>query len=287
MAGVQCPAPLVGWRSRRVNPTGKRSITFNIRDGLQDEPVEVPCGKCDICIAKAAREWGTRAYYESKGHEQNCFLTLTYDDRNYPKDGKLDKRELQRFTKRLRKVTGVPIRYLACGEYGEKTERAHYHMVVFGSDLRGGAVDVGDWYFSPVVRDTWGLGNIHTTSLEPGACYYVAGYTQKKGGKGHEFRLASRRPPLGRQAACQFKEDFRKGYITIDGKLVPVPKAFREWDEEVDRWCKDAKLNADAERKQRDWFGFWDAKPDNVKKVENHRHEVWKKTLGAVYEDVM
>ena len=69
-------------------------------------------------------------------HKENCFVTLTYNDDNLPPDLSLDKRAFQLFMKRLRKRVKVPIRFFACGEYGEKLQRPHYHVILFGIDLR-------------------------------------------------------------------------------------------------------------------------------------------------------
>ena len=43
---MPCYSPLSGYRSRVVNPTGRRSIVFNTREGIPDEPVDLPCGRC-------------------------------------------------------------------------------------------------------------------------------------------------------------------------------------------------------------------------------------------------
>ena len=69
---------------------------------------------------------------EAKLHKENCFITLTYNNNNLPKYKSLVKKELQDFFKRLRKKYGEGIRYYACGEYGPKGKRPHYHAIIFG-----------------------------------------------------------------------------------------------------------------------------------------------------------
>lgn len=70
------------------------------------------------------------------------FLTLSYDNENIPITQKkfmsLKKRDTQLFWKRYRKAHGkrAPIRYFLCGEYGSKTDRPHYHAIVFNVDLK-------------------------------------------------------------------------------------------------------------------------------------------------------
>lgn len=67
------------------------------------------------------------------------FVTLTYDTNHVPitKNGfmSLKKADLQKFFKRLRKLDPeAKIKYYAVGEYGGKTMRPHYHIILFNSD---------------------------------------------------------------------------------------------------------------------------------------------------------
>ena len=96
----------------------------------------VGCGKCVMCRIAKRREWTLRLIHESVYWEDSVFLTLTYSDDYLPKNGSLDKRQLQLFIKRLRKsLNGRSIKYFACGEYGDNTERPHYHLIIFGISL--------------------------------------------------------------------------------------------------------------------------------------------------------
>ena len=42
------------------------------------EEGSLPCGKCLGCRSRQAMDWSTRIWCESRLHEQNAFLTLTY-----------------------------------------------------------------------------------------------------------------------------------------------------------------------------------------------------------------
>ena len=69
-------------------------------------------------------------------HEDNCFITLTYDDENIPWDGSLNKQHFQAFMKRLRwHNKEKKIRYFHVGEYGEQLSRPHYHALIFNHDF--------------------------------------------------------------------------------------------------------------------------------------------------------
>ena len=94
--------------------------------------VEIPCGRCVACRLNRAREWSLRIMNELAYHKDACFLTLTYDDEHLPEDKSLSKRDFQLFMKRFRKDFGLPVRFFACGEYGKKTFRPHYHVIFFG-----------------------------------------------------------------------------------------------------------------------------------------------------------
>lgn len=99
------------------------------REGISRE---VPCGQCLSCRIKRSDEWAVRCVHEASMHERSGFVTLSYADDYLPKNKSLDKKELAKFFKRLRKVLcGERIRYYACGEYGEKHSRPHYHIIIF------------------------------------------------------------------------------------------------------------------------------------------------------------
>jgi len=80
---------------------------------------------------------------EDKVATSSYFLTLTYDTDHVPitKNGfmSLQSRDIQLFIKRLRKshngYSDESIKYYAAGEYGGKTNRPHYHIILFNAQL--------------------------------------------------------------------------------------------------------------------------------------------------------
>lgn len=89
------------------------------------DPVEIEwvnCGTCSECRISKSKDWSARCYLESLNWPKNCFITLTYNNENLPKNRSLVKRDLQLFWKNLRK-RGYKVRYMACGEYGPTTLR--------------------------------------------------------------------------------------------------------------------------------------------------------------------
>jgi len=75
---------------------------------------------------------------EGEVSETALFVTLTYDTKYVPltKNGymSLNKRHIQTYMKRLRKLSDKKLKYYVCGEYGSKRDRPHYHMIIFNAD---------------------------------------------------------------------------------------------------------------------------------------------------------
>lgn len=234
---MTCYSPLYAYYSRRVNPTGKRSLVFNPREGLLDRPVDVPCGKCIGCKADQSLMWSIRAYHESLNHENNCFITLTYDDDHLPADRCIDKRHLQLFFKRLRKALAPNrIRYIACGEYGDATRRPHYHAILFGVDfLDYRKISIGNtMYTHPTLEAAWGKGQVSIDAVTMASICYTCGYVLKKiNGNDEAFSLMSRRPGIGKHWLNTHLDDLQRiGKIVIEGREYTIPPRYFRWKEE-------------------------------------------------------
>jgi len=147
---------------------------------LAGKAMEVACGQCIGCRIDKSKEWAARIVHESQMHQENTFVTLTYDQKNLPHDGSLKKSDFQKFMKRLRRRhEDKTIRYFHCGEYGEKLSRPHYHACIFGIDFSdrvpySQANDVITWT-SEELTDIWGMGFTTCGELN----YATAGYTSR------------------------------------------------------------------------------------------------------------
>lgn len=211
--------------------------------------MSVPCGVCESCRAAQSMQWAIRCYHESTLHERNCFLTLTYDDDHLPSDGKLVPDHLSDFWKRLRHKT--PLRYFACGEYGDHTRRPHYHALVFGTDFLGGSQPITDSLYSqPEVAECWGHGHVAIAELNMSTCCYVAGYATKKIGDPDTFIRMSRRPGIGHGWVDRYEDDIRRtGCVVVEGREYPLPKRYFDWDDFSD--IKDFRTAQAQERESR------------------------------------
>lgn len=118
-------------------------------------------------------------------HELSTFITLTYAPEHEPEGRTLVKAHFQSFMKRLRKYHGKPIRFFHCGEYGETTQRPHYHALLFGIDFadkqpfsRNANGDTT--YTSAKLSELWPMGHCLIGSVTPQSINYVSSYILKK-----------------------------------------------------------------------------------------------------------
>lgn len=150
------------------------------------EPLEVPCYWCVGCRMSRAQDWATRIKHEASLHEANSFLTLTYSDDWLPDNYSVSVKALQDFMKRLRKsLEPKKIRFFACGEYGEKNLRPHYHLIIFGHDFPDRTLwrKTGSGYLtyrSASLEKVWPFGHCEIGTVTTESAGYVARYVLKK-----------------------------------------------------------------------------------------------------------
>lgn len=223
-----------------INPVG---IAMTDRKRFPEGSLKVPCGKCVACRIQKRKEWSMRLKHELNYFDKASFITLTYSDEHLPENNSLQKKELQLFFKRLRKKIydidnpAKYIKYFACGEYGELTERPHYHMIIFGLGLnKYDKYHVMDsWHYcdwnNPTIRKK-SFGLVEDQSID-----YVAGYINKKlsgelaeeeyTSRGREpvFKLSSK--GLGLNYCMDNAEDLNeKQKIYLKGKEHSLPRYY-------------------------------------------------------------
>lgn len=249
---MPCYSPLKGYYSKKLNPTGKRSIVFDPRQGIDDKALDLPCGQCIGCRLERSRQWAIRCVHEASLYEKNSFITLTYSPEHLPKDGSLQLHHFQRFMKRLRKSEGPNIRFFHCGEYGEKYQRPHYHACLFNYDFNDKKLlrdqDNIKLYTSEKLAKLWPLGfsTIGDVTFESAA--YVARYVTKKiigpqavhhynnidyktgeiiQERKPEYVTMSRRPGIGRPWLDRYISDvYPDDFVILRGAKIKPPKFY-------------------------------------------------------------
>lgn len=265
---------------KNLNPkTGKKIVVFKPCLGIK-ESIKVPCGQCWGCRLEQSRLWALRCMHELKQHEHAQYVTLTYSDENIPPHNSLHKPHLQEFYKRLRQKIvrdklPYKIRHYSCGEYGEKTERPHYHAIIYGLDLPDKTYykhhNGFNLYKSAWLEKIWKNGHVTIGNVSFESCAYVARYIMKKvNGKKflqtyftfdkdtglvlterqQEFTVMSRKPGIGREFYDQYRSDMYQ-YGT-DGRCIirgginsKVPRyydnIFEEENPEVMKYIKNLR----------------------------------------------
>lgn len=224
----------------------------------------LPCGQCMACRLNKSRDWATRCVLEAKMHEQNCFITLTYDDAHLPSDYGLQKKDFTNFIKRLRKNTGAKIRYYAAGEYGDLYSRPHYHACIFGwkpDDLVLYTVRNGiNLYLSETLLKAWqyqGYVTVGDVTFESAA--YVARYVTKKitgdraeeyyCGRQPEYTVMSRRPGIGAKFFEMYSTDiYGKDFLVIRDQIKCKPPKY--FDRIYDQYYGDGAFEVEVKSKR-------------------------------------
>lgn len=249
-----CQKPLCRYECKRFTDW------FENSDLKHDHVVEfavIPCSQCIGCRIQSSRDWANRMMLELQTTEgQSWFVTLTYDDDHVPVNELVDpitgeysevmtlcKEDLQKLNKKIRNHFGS-MRFFACGEYGDKKHRPHYHIIYFGLNLDESKLipwqmkmfnKVPYWvYRCPELEEIWQKGNVIVGHVNWHTCAYTGRYVTKKlKGKakleyeklGIEpvFALMSRKPGIGKSYLRDNAEKINTTYIirlVTDGKQM-------------------------------------------------------------------
>lgn len=263
---MACYHPIQAYRSRSGLTQGGKAwpIVFSPKDGYIDLPIKVPCGQCIGCRLERSRQWAVRCLHESQLHENNCFITLTYNSSNLPSDGSLNKRDITCFLKRLRKRFGPKIRFFQCGEYGSLFSRPHHHAILFNFDFpdkvlwstnHGTAL-----YRSAILEELWPFGFCTVGNVTFESAAYVARYITKKitgknaadhyGERLPEFITMSRRPGIARDWFEKYCDDvYPKDEVVVRHGLICKPP--RYYDKIFDLTNADLLIKIKAKRTQK------------------------------------
>lgn len=184
------------------------------------------CGGCYACRINDRRVWTGRLLLESFFYPESSFVTLTYEDASVPRndDGQqvLVKKDYKRFIRQFsRSSFGPNFRWYGVGEYGDDSQRPHYHFILFGVGI-GWHQEVERSWSKPIkaknitekmVRERRIIreGNRHfqlqgfvsMSPLVPERCAYVCGYVVKKMTAEDDTRLKGR-PPEFRSMSKQY-----------------------------------------------------------------------------------
>lgn len=220
-----------------------RCITpFQVRDKITNQWMALPCGKCPNCMKRRTSGWSFRLIKEGERSETALFVTLTYDTKYVPltKNGfmSLNKRHIQTYMKRLRKLSDKKLKYYVCGEYGSKRDRPHYHMIIFNADAekveRAWSEYKAGFGYVP-------FGSIYIGEVNEASIGYTLKYMQKPGkipkhcndDRVKEFSLMSK--GLGanyitdNMKKWHFNNMVNRMYVPLPGgKKIAMPRYYKD-----------------------------------------------------------
>lgn len=181
---------------------------LNQYPGRIDSLEEIPCGQCMECRIHKSKELAQRALAEATMHNENYFITLTYDDEHLVSTFRkcvsrhtgepgyfptLIKKDFQDFAKRLRERIayrgGQPFKIFYCGEYGGLNGRPHFHFIAYGLEITDTLKSFKtynlngktcEYLVSDLIEDCWDKGFITIAEVNWETCSYVARYVTKK-----------------------------------------------------------------------------------------------------------
>lgn len=225
-----------------------------------------PCGQCLHCRTNKRRQKTTRCALEARMHEHALFVHLTYSDdylpttiidrksnivTHYHPDGCLDREGLKDFLKRLRRrFPPRSIRVFYAGEYGEKTLRPHYHLVIWGIPYSKRDLIVDAWC-DPITGDLQ-CDAARLWIEEPRSPWdvsqYCCGYTMKgikrsdvrSDGRPNEFiggsiglglpALPGLVSALQTPSALEYISEHNDipRFVLLDGKQMPIDRYLRD-----------------------------------------------------------
>jgi len=267
--------------------TGRWVFTRSSKADLGAE-VQAPCGQCEGCRRDRAAQQAVRCMHEAHFYDRSCFLTLTFDDENFPRSQSEWERSVVLFIKRLRKqCADVRVMTFGCLELGESTQRPHAHLLVFGWDFsrdepmaRGHS---GDKVFRSYELDKlWPHGHASVGNLSRKSAGYVARYTMKKRsfndalgqfvavphpltGELIPFKPSlsiGRSKCLGKRWFLKYGEQsIREGYLIVSAKQVPVPDYYKRL---AKRYFPHVGADAQCEALERVQATAWDRTPERL-----------------------
>lgn len=223
---------------------------------------DVPCRGCYGCRMRKRLDLTLRGLHEFQDSSGIAsFVTFTYRDSAMPDDWSLNKKVASNLTKNLgikiKRHYGVDVKYIIAGEYGDETDRPHYHAIIFGFNFPDKKPwkrsKNGDMYYtSEFLEEIWPHGFCPIGECNKQTIAYTCKYAMKKVtgelAKEHYFktnRLTGEQfhvqPEfcnhswIGKSWFQKYQSDvFPADNIAHEGVLYPVPQYYLDQLEKLD-----------------------------------------------------
>lgn len=271
---------------------------------LQGAQQVFDCGKCLFCRKKKALELASRCVLHASLYKENCFLTLTYDEKKEGYHNDFEYSDIQKFKKRLRshvrRTSGRTVEIFNVHEYG-KLGKKHWHLIVFNwepEDKKTFTVSSGiPLYTSERLRSLWPFGFSTVGDVSEGSAMYQSQYMEKDfkhryaatAKRSHSKHSGIGKPYFG----IHYKQILRLGYVPVGGRKIPVPRYFeriahKHWSHFYEQknffdWPDRKRLYAPFKENQANkeiadlFIEYRERKQERVKELE----EEWNKVVAT------
>lgn len=251
---------------------------------------EVNCGRCPYCRQRHIKGWIFRLEQEQMRSENAYFVTLTYNNKNLERTESnlptLNHEHVKNFLKKLRKNNKYTIKYYCVGEYGTRTNRPHYHMILFNVSK---AYEYDKKQKCKIlyseqerIAKHWNKGFIHIDAVNENTIAYTLKYLDKpsntfRDNDDRKSKYAAMSNGLGdnylsNETIKKHKGDIKRMYILDRGGIkIPIPRYYRN------------KIFNDEEKKLQVEY----AKQSTEKKIKNLRKKFYKLYKNKSEEDFL
>ncbi len=255
--------------------------------GSESGVINVPCGKCIECRRTYIDGWAFRLENELKASTTRTakFITLTYnDDELYNPENNLitengeftlNYNHHRNYMQRLRRaLPEAKIKYFTAGEYGERTDRPHFHSIIFNATEQE-------------ILNSWIHGSVHFGDVTENSIRYClkyalkrvarvkkSDYVEKNTYRSPEKSLISK--GLGIEYTTKpaikkyYQNDIERAVTRENGKQQALPRYYREkFYTKAELSLRTSKAIASMEIKN----SPEQLRHNQAKAVQNHRKE--------------
>lgn len=255
-----CTKPLLKINTHRINPKTKQyelewiPKTFinrgidEIKTIYKDDLIEIPCGKCEECKENQKKEISIRALKAFENEKNIYFITLTFKDDKTAEKAEENPKQFLIENLKIDKNT----KYLASFEHGEKTKRAHYHIICQINDT------------TEIYQQTWKRWRHGFSMVEiatPETFFYTANYTTKK--KFNTDKILFSRSLGKSEFLTELERKPNIEYYFYKGRKYALPRYFKKLKE------KYQKITLEEKEKRRIKKAQISQKIENNKRAKN------------------
>lgn len=199
----------------------------------EDFFLDVPCGKCINCLKSRSNAWSLRLSYEyfylsSEARQNSFFLTLTIKPEYYENISKQPHKYIRLFLDRCRKMCGHMPRHFIQNDFGETTNRYHFHAIFFDVPF-----DINE------LERLWKYGFVNYSPLTLSRIMYACKYTSKSVDElvlpPHFQPITFVSPGLGKAYA---DDDYNHRLHRLDNSPVPLMHSINDNIQAMPRYLR-------------------------------------------------